>query len=104
VLVCSSRVPGESAVVSTAYRCICNSEGLPHLWTDAAVTSKFRELCRLHNTVAVYRLYGLHIIVPVILKSRQLYLLHIAVSNSADLPIVSTTYHCACNYVKICRF
>lgn len=70
MLVYSSRVPGGFAVVSTAYRCICNSEGLPVLWTDGAVNLKFREFCRLRNTVVV---------------------------NALGLPVTLTAYNCACN-------
>ena len=70
MLVYSSRVPGEFAFVSTAYRCICNSEGLPVLWTDTAVTLKFREFCCLNNTVAV---------------------------DALGLPVVLTAHNCACN-------
>ena len=70
MLVYCSRVPGGFAVVSAAYRGIYSSEGLPVLWTDAAVNMKFREFCRLHNTVAV---------------------------NALGLPAVLTAHNCACN-------
>jgi hypothetical protein len=70
VLVYSSRVPGEFAVISTAYRCVCNSAGLSILRN---VTLKFREFCRLHNTVAV---------------------------NALGLPDVLAAHNCACNSVK----
>ena len=70
MLVYSSRVPGGFADVSTACRCICNSKGLPVLWTDAAVILNFLDLCCLHNNVAV---------------------------NALGSPAVLTAYNCVCN-------